>query len=135
MDVAIQVAAANRKGVLGVTFLALLQSADIGRFTTWFSAASHLREDLARKIMFEEGGECLAAIFKAIDIDLHEFLEIFVLLRQGRLGEKKMPNGEVKRVAEFYAAITPDRAFGLLKRLQRNPEYLNAIRTLDITRH
>ena len=134
-DIADQVEIARRKGALGAVLLTLLQSADICRFTTWFAVASHLREDLARKIMFEEGGECLAAIFMAIGVGRDEFLEIFVLLRQGRLGEKKMPEGEVKRVADFYAEVKPDRAFTLLKRLQRNPEYLNAIRQLDITRH
>lgn len=134
-DITGQVEIVIRKGVLGKVLLTLLQSADISRFTTWCAVASHLREDLVRKIMFEEGGECLAAIFKAIGVDRDEFLEIFVLLRQGRLGEKKMPEGEVVRVADFYTEVKPDKASALLKRLQRNPEYLNAIRRLDVTRH
>ncbi len=130
-DVAARVELAIRKGVLGQALLALLQSVQIHRFTTWLAAASHLREDLISRIMFEEGGECLAAIFKALEIDREDFLSIFVFLRQGRLGEKTVPAGEVQKAAEFYSSVKPDRAAKFLKRLQRNPDYLNAIRTVN----
>lgn len=130
-----KVQAAIKKGVLGKVLLRLLQSAEITKFTDWFAAASHLRKPLASKIMFEEGGECLAAIFTALRVDREDYLSIFVLLRQGRLGEQKMPENEVRAASEFYSKVKPDKAFTLLKRLQRNPEYLNALRKVDKTRH
>lgn len=130
-DIAAQVEAATRKGVLGKVLVALLQSARIADFTSWLATASHLREELVNKIMFEEGGECLAAVFKAIGIGREDFLSMFVLLRQGRLGYGEMPKDEVQRVSEFFEQVKPDRASTFLKRLQRNPEYLNAIRTIN----
>lgn len=134
-DIDRQVELAVRQGDLGKSLLQLLQSAEISRFTAWLASASHLREELVNRIMFEEGGECLAAIFKTFDIDRSDFLSIFVLLRQGRLGDKKIPQDEVRRAADFYAGVKPDRAYTFLKRLQRNPEYLNAIRQVDHTRN
>lgn len=134
-DLAAQVEAAIRKGVLGKILLKLLQGAEISKFTEWLAAASHLRKPLVSKIMFEEGGECLAAIFTALRVDREEYLSIFVLLRQGRLGDQKMPEDEIRAAFEFYSRVKPDKAFTLLKRLQRNPEYLNAMRRLDKTRN
>lgn len=133
-DVKRQVEVAVRNGVLGKALLALLQSAEIGRFTSWFATAGKLREELAGKIMFEEGGECLAAIFKTLDIERDEFLSIFVLLRQGRLGDQRVPEREVAGASEFYDNIKLDKAAALLKRLQRNPEYLNAMRVVGSKR-
>lgn len=130
-DVAARVETAIRSGALGKLLLSLLKSVQIKAFTTALAAAGHLREELINRIMFEEGGECLAAIFKALDIGRGDFLSIFVLLRQGRLGEQKVPEDEVRKAAEFYSGVKPDRALKFLKRLQRNPEYLNAIRTIN----
>lgn len=129
-DVTRQIEKAIRSGVLGKLLLALLQSAQIQKFTSGLATASHLREELINRIMFEEGGECLAAIFKTLDVDRSDFLSIFVLLRQGRLGEKNVPEHEIQNAADFYVGVKPDRAEKFLKRLQRNPEYLNAIRTI-----
>jgi len=81
--------------------------------------------------MFEEGGECLAAIFKALEIDREDFLSIFVFLRQGRLGEKKVPTDEIQNTAEFYSGVKPDRAAKFRKRWQRNPDYRNASPTVN----
>lgn len=125
-----QVEMAVRQGVLGNTLLALLHAAQIARFTTWFATACHLREDLANRIMFEEGGECFAGICKAIGVGSLDFMAIFVLLRQGRLGDKRVPKDEISRVSGYYEKISKDQASVFLRRLQRNPEYLNAIRLL-----
>lgn len=130
-DVAPQVDLAIQKEVLGKVLLSQLQSAQVEKFTTWLATASKLREELTNRIMFEEGGECLAAIFKALDVDRNDFLSIFVLLRQGRLGAQNVPANEIKHASEFYANVKMDRALKFLKRLQRNPEYLNAIRAVN----
>lgn len=126
-----QVERAVRQGELGDTLLALLNATQIPRFTTWFATACHLREGLANRIMFEEGGECFAAICKAVGIDSQSFLAIFILLRQGRLGDKRVPSDEIKNVSAYFEKISTKEASALLKRLQRNPELLNAIRVLD----
>ena len=76
----------------------------------------------------------LNAICTALAIEREDYLAIFVLLRQGRIGKKKLPEDEIRAAFEFYSRVKPDKAFTLLKRLQRNPEYLNALRKVDKTR-
>jgi uncharacterized protein (DUF2336 family) len=129
-----QVKQAIEKDVLGKILLRLLQNAEIPRFTAWLASASHLRNELVSKIMFEQGGECLAAIFTVLKISREEYLSIFIMLRQGRLGEHDMPEGEVRAAGEFYANVQPEKALTLVRRLQRNPEYLNAQRQVDASR-
>lgn len=130
-EVADQVKMAVRQGVLGEMLLALLHATQIARFTTWLATASRLREDLANRIMFEEGGECLAAICKAVGVGSLDFLAIFILLRQGRLGDKRVPQDEINRASNCFEQTSEEQASTFLKRLQRNPEYLNAMRVLD----
>lgn len=132
-DIADQVEMAVRQGALGDKLLALLHATQIARFTTWLATACNLREDLANRIMFEEGGECFAAISKAVGVELLDFLAIFILLRQGRLGDKRVPQDETDRASDYFEQTSVEQASALLRRLQRNPEYLNAIRVVGNT--
>lgn len=125
---------AMREGVLGAVMLALLQSAQIARFTTWLATASGLGEELINRIMFKQGSECLAAIFTALGLDRDDFLSIFVFLREGRLGNKPSPADDVRQVADFYSRIDPDKAAQVLKSLQGSAGYFDEVKTSDIVK-
>lgn len=131
-NITTQVETAMREGVLGQVMLSLLQSAEVARFTSWTATASQLGEELINRMMFQEGSECLAAVFAALDIDRDDFLAIFVFLREGRLGNRPSPADDVRQVAKFYSRVDQDKAALVLKRLQDSADYFNDIKTSDI---
>ncbi len=64
-------------------------------------------------------------------LDKHTFVTIFMRFRQGRLGDKKVEADELSRAVCFYDHIEMDAAGALVRRMQRDPEYLNALRLVD----
>ncbi len=108
-----------------------LRQGDIGQFLHEFAKLTRLRIYLIRRILFEEGGECLACVCKAVGLDKHDFVTILMQIRQGRLGDKQVEADELSRAVCFYDQVDMDAARALVRRMQRDPEYLNALRLVD----
>ncbi len=109
----------------------ILRHGDIGRFLDEFTKLTRLRTNLVRRILFEEGGECLASVCKAVGLDKHTFITIFMLFRRGRLGEKRLGADELSRAIRFYNQVEMDAAKALVRHMKRDPDYLNALRLTD----
>ena len=110
--------------------LRILRQGDIARFLDAFTKLTRLRIYLVRRILFEEGGECLASVCKAVGLDKHTFVTIFMRFRQGRLGDKRVEADELSRAICFYDQVEMDAARALVRHMKRDPDYLNARRQI-----
>lgn len=108
-----------------------MRDGDITEFVRKFSKLSRLRIELARRILFEEGGEGLAIVCRAIGLDKNSFVTIFLHFRSGRIGEKRVESDELSKALRFYDELDDNSARDLLRRWQRDPAYLNALRLIE----
>lgn len=108
----------------------LLRQGDVATFLKEFSSLSRLGANLARRVLFEPGGEALAIVCKGIDLDKHAFVSIFMRFRQGRLGDKQVDRDELSRAVSFYDQAKPETAKRLLERWRKDPAQLAALKSL-----
>ena len=109
-----------------------LQEGEVTLFMTLFGRRTGLRQTLVMRIIFEPGGEGLAIACKAIGLGKAFFASIFALSRKSRPSGPKSGRREIRRLIRLYDQITPESAQRVLRRWQRNADYLSAIRELDI---
>jgi hypothetical protein len=111
--------------------IGLLRKGEVSMFLDKFTSLTHLRLTLVRRLLFEPGGEGLAIACKGIGLDKATFVSIFLRFRQGRLGDKEVEAEELSRALSFYEQTLPDAARALMRRWQRNPDFLNALRQIE----
>ena len=111
--------------------VALLRKGDVAKFLDKFTSLSKLRLTLVRRLLFEAGGEGLAIACKGIGLDKATFVSILIRFRQGRLGDKEVEAEELTRALSFFNQTNPDAARALMRRWQRDPDYLNALRQVE----
>lgn len=114
----------------GEILAGLLRRGMVKPFLECCAGIFQIRFDLVEKIAFEEGGETLGTLFKAIGMEMTDFITIFVMLRQGRLGDQLVDDNEISLAIGFFETVDSHNATKFLKHLQRNPDYLNALRLL-----
>lgn len=113
------------------TLIELLRKGEVAMFLDKFTSLSKLRLTLVRRLLFEPGGEGLAIACKGIGLDKGTFVSIFIRFRQGRLGDKEVEAEELSRALSFFSRTSPDAARALMRRWQRDPDYLNALRQVE----
>ena len=111
----------------------LLRKGEVSMFLDKFTSLSKLRLTLVRRLLFEPGGEGLAIACKGIGLDKATFVSIFIRFRQGRLGDKEVEAEELTRALLFFSQTGSDAARALMRRWQRDPDYLNALRQIEQT--
>ena len=115
----------------GPTLMMLLERGEVPNFLDTFVKVSGLPLTIIRKMVFEPGGEGLAITCKAVGIDKADFGKIFLVCRQGRLGDKEVDPGELKRAISFYDETPLTAAESLVRQWKRDPEYLDALKHVD----
>ncbi len=111
----------------------LLRQGEIPMFLDKFTSLTRLRLVLVRRLLFEPGGEGLAIACKAIGLDKSTFVSIFIWFRQGRIGHKEVEEEELSRSLSFFDETSIVAARAIMRRWQRDPDYLNALRLLEPT--
>ncbi|HLI10429.1 MAG TPA: DUF2336 domain-containing protein [Alphaproteobacteria bacterium] len=109
----------------------VLREGEIPLFEALLSRLTGLRDVLLRRFMFEPGGEALAIACRAIGIEKAVFATIFLLSRKARPGDQIVDPNEVSQVLDFYDRLDIPAAKNLLRRWQRDPDFLDAIRRLE----
>ena len=109
----------------------VLRQGEIPLFEAMFSKMSGLRPRLLRRMLFEPGGEALAILCKAVNITKPDFASIFMLSRKARNSERGTDPKELKLVLELFDRIQADAADRMLKKWQRDSNFLNAIRVVE----
>jgi uncharacterized protein (DUF2336 family) len=109
----------------------VLRQGEVPLFEAMFAKMSGLRPRLLRRMLFEPGGEALAILCKAVGIDKTDFASIFMLSRKARNNERVTNPQELKRILDLFDRIQPDAADRMLKKWQRDSNFLNAIRVIE----
>jgi hypothetical protein len=89
-----------------------------------------IRPVLARRIIYEQGGEALGIASRAVGLERSVFLQIYQLTRKARGSDNRLSKDEVVRLTKFYESITRESAFLVLRKWQRDRRYLNAVREI-----
>ena len=109
----------------------VLRQGEVPLFEAMFAKMSGLRPRLLRRMLFEPGGEALAILCKAVTLDKADFASIFMLSRKARNNERVTNPQELKRILDLFDRIQPDAADRMLKKWQRDSNFLNAIRVIE----
>ncbi len=109
----------------------VLRQGEIPLFEAMFAKISGLRPRLLRRMLFEPGGEALAILCRAVGIDKTDFASIFMLSRKARNTDRVTNPQDLKRILELFDRIQPDAADRMLKKWQRDSNFLNAIRVVE----
>ncbi len=117
---------AESEGISFELMLRTLRRGEVSLFIALFSKFTGVRLALARRILFEPGGEGLCIACKGAGIDKQSFTALYRLTRKSQSGVEGMgENGAA--VLHFYDTIAQDAAVAMLHRWQRDPEFLKAV--------
>ena len=89
-----------------------LRGGNVTAFTASFAKLCRLDLRMARRVIFETGGEPLAVAAKSIGIDRSNFATIFLLTRKSQ--EKVMPGDKLSSTLAFYDSLAREQAAGML---------------------
>ncbi len=109
----------------------VLRQGEVPLFEAMFGKMSGLRPRLLRRMLFEPGGEALAILCKAVQIDKTDFASIFMLSRKAHNSDRVTNPADLKRILDLFDRIQPDAADRMLKKWQRDSNFLNAIRVIE----
>jgi len=110
------------------TLMQSLRRGDVPMFEAVLTKLSGLRPTLIRRMVYEPGGESLAAICVACGIGKAEFAAIFVLSRKTQPDRDVVDSQEVAAAIAFFDELDPAAARKVVQRWRRDPAYLRAVR-------
>ncbi|HAD86041.1 MAG TPA: hypothetical protein DCG48_01655, partial [Rhodospirillaceae bacterium] len=96
-----------------------------------FSRLTGIREYLAKRILFEPGGEGMAICCKAVGLTKDEFAQIFRYSQLVRARRTDRIEEALADIIWIYEDMSREAAAGVLKTWRRNTGYLSAIRQIQ----
>lgn len=122
----------KRKGKLSSTvIIQTLRRGEIALFETMMSELAQLRLSLVRRLLYEDGGEGLAIMSRAMGLTREEFATVFLLSRKTRPGVMVTDPTSLGSTLAFFDKILPENAIQVTSRWQRDPNYLFAIMQVE----
>jgi len=109
-----------------------LHQGEVGLFVALFSRLTELRRTLVMRILFEPGGEGLAIVCKAVGMEREPFADIYTMTRKARPRALANGDGERRRVLTLFDSMSESGAQRVLRKWQRDADYLAAIRELEL---
>ena len=126
----------SSQGAINPTLLVqALREGEIPLFVACFAKYTGIRPKLVQRLLFEDGGEGLAIACKARNIEKSIFAWIYLLSRKARSTEMVPGGSDTARLMALYDRIKPTAANILVKKWQRNPEFLKAIWQVEGIEH
>jgi uncharacterized protein (DUF2336 family) len=108
-----------------------LRQGEIALFEAMLAQMTKLRRRLIGRLVYEPGGEGLVIACRALKIDKPTFTSIFLLSRKGRPGDQVVDPRELSRVIALFDRVQPEAAMQVMRRWQRNPDYLYAVKRVE----
>jgi uncharacterized protein (DUF2336 family) len=108
-----------------------LRQGEVALFEALYAQLSGLRLNLIRRLLFEPGGEGLAIVCRAIEIDKPTFASIFMLTRRARPTERMTDPRDLTNVLSLFDRINPTAAKAVVARWRRDPDFLYAVRKVQ----
>jgi len=109
-----------------------LEAGDVALFTRIVENLTGIRPRLAKKLLFEIGGESLAVLCHAIGLTESEFMTVYKIARKARPIEHDQMDQNCAHLAQLYGGLTADVSLSTIAHWRRNPEYLAAVRTIEL---
>jgi hypothetical protein len=106
----------------------LLKAGEISLFEQCFTRLAGIRPVILRRLVYEDGGDCLAILARSLEVDLDQALSIFALIRSGRTKQFREINGENAPFKAVYSAVSVDVAKSVRSHWARRPEFSSALR-------
>ncbi|MEE8334342.1 MAG: DUF2336 domain-containing protein [Alphaproteobacteria bacterium] len=113
------------------TLLQTLRQGEVRLFEGMLAQTTDLRPNLARRLIYEPGGEGLAIACRAIGMTKADFGSLFLLSRSARPDDKSVDPDEVARAMSFFDRIKVKTAKIVLARWRLDPDYLFAIEQIQ----
>ena len=118
---------AERQEITPALILKTLREGEVALFAALFGKFTGIRLQLVQRMLFEPGGEGLAIACKGSGIDKSTFASIYVLTRKARGRDTVNHLADMAGILGLYDRIKDDAAGMLLKKWQRDPNFLRAI--------
>jgi len=118
---------ADRKEISPALIVKTLREGEVALFAALFSRYTGIRLQLVQRMLFEPGGEGLAIACKGSGIDKSTFASIYVLTRKARGRDSVNHLADMAGILGLFDRIKEDAAGMLLKKWQRDPNFLRAI--------
>ncbi len=120
-----------REGKLTSDFLVkALRRGEIAAFEAGFAKLAGLRLQLAKRIIYEPGGEAFAIACIAGAIDRPNCLKMFELTRKAHEMPSREAAAQVDALAAFYDNTSREAAEVVVRKWRRDPEYLAALKQI-----
>jgi uncharacterized protein (DUF2336 family) len=118
---------ADRNEITPALIVKTLREGEVALFAALFGKYTGIRLQLVQRMLFEPGGEGLAIACKGSGIDKSTFASIYVLTRKARGRDTVNHLADMAGILGLYDRIKEDAAGMLLKKWQRDPNFLRAI--------
>jgi uncharacterized protein (DUF2336 family) len=118
---------AERQEITPALIVKTLREGEVALFAALFGKYTGIRLQLVQRMLFEPGGEGLAIACKGSGIDKSTFASIYVLTRKARGRDSVNHLADMAGILGLYDRIKEDAAGMLLKKWQRDPNFLRAI--------
>jgi uncharacterized protein (DUF2336 family) len=127
-DAEFVVAEIANRGQLNERFLLqCLRRGRLAAFTAAIAKMAGINIELARRIIFDPGGEALAVLCKASGIERSVFSSIFLLTREAREGSRVTDPTHLNAMLKLYDGLVQTEAANALKCWQLNADYVQAV--------
>ena len=90
-----------------------------------------LRLKLARRLLYEPGGEALAMACRAVGFSAKTFATIFQSTRAANTANGPFDSRELGRLTDFFGCLRTTHAQAVVKRWRRDPEFLHAMNGME----
>ena len=118
---------ADRNEITPALIVKTLREGEVALFAALFGKYTGIRLQLVQRMLFEPGGEGLAIACKGSGIDKSTFASIYVLTRKARGRDSVNHLADMAGILGLFDRIKEDAAGMLLKKWQRDPNFLRAI--------
>lgn len=105
-----------------------LRQGEVSLFEAGICKLSGLRPKLLRRILFEPGGEALALLCRALNLDVQTFTTIFELTRRAVDGQNTEDPARRGTLHDLYEKTATGDARRVLRRWRRSSDYLYALK-------
>lgn len=122
---------ARRNELTADMLVKTLRRGEIALFEAMLAQMLGLRPQVARKLIYEDGGEGLVIGCRACSINRTDFTALFLMLQRARPNELANNPYQLSRSMEMFDRLKPDTARKVVERWKINPYFLKSIRRLE----
>ncbi len=109
----------------------ILRQGEISLYEACFAKATNIELGLAQQVLYQPSGDWLAFACKAVGFKRETFLEIFEITRTIITDEQPLDRRQATEAGKFYAWLNRDHATAVIRRWQRDPNYLHALNEIE----